>query len=279
MTELIQTIANYIYVLGAIALILEYTVPKRAGDALILKMIDFSDAITTSKVDGLIRKVARYWLEKYDAIYGSTYFGLREWAVSIGIAFTYCFAFHHAENSIGFNSSLVKQLKFWFVPNLLADIISLNFTRILLKKIFDSPRSCFLYLFYDLIVVILCYYISFSVTIGYLMANSLGHLGLERILLHPFHMASIAFRNFPDMIALDALLVNLMALTTLLPTLLYLIFLLTSILLKYIVPAINLFTNNLIEKMISFDRHPLAVATIVVGIFFLPFIVIFHFML
>jgi len=38
----------------------------------------------------------------------------------------------------------------------------------------------------------------------------------------------------------------------------------------------NLFTNNLIEKMISFDRHPLAVATIVVGISLLPLVFLVH---
>jgi hypothetical protein len=172
MEDLAVKIINYLYALGGLAFVLEYMISKEKGEALVLKLIDWSDLLAPKNIDGLISRVSLFFLEKYDKIYGRRYFRRKEWIASAGIAFTYCYAFYLIEKAIGFESSLAKQIGYWFVPTVIADVISINFTRILLSKVTNNPNKYLKYLIYDIIVCFFCFYICFSFTILYLWISS-----------------------------------------------------------------------------------------------------------
>ena len=194
--------------------------------------------------------------------------------ISAVIAFTYCHVFYLAENAIGFDSTLVKQLAYWFIPNLVADIISINFTRWMLKKISKHPEKYLEYLVYDILMFVASFYICFSFTMIYLAMFSEYTIG--RILLHPLYLFGSVIQNFPKPIGLDALFILLMSSTTFLPTLLHVIFTVFSLAIKFLIPFLRILIHNLIEKMISFERHPIGVAVITCGIFMLPLILTFE---
>jgi hypothetical protein len=263
---------NYIYSLGALAFILEYVFSKEKGEAFTLKLIDWSNYLSRKQIDRLIAKVSKFFSEKYDAIYGNKYFGKKEWVISSTIAFTYCYLFYIVEKNIGFQSTLIKQLGYWFIPNLIADIISINFTRWLLSKLYNYPEKYIKYLIFDILVFILCFYICFSFTMIYLSIFS--QYSYIRILLHPIYMFQNILTEYPSPIAIDNIYLFIMASTTFIPTLLHALFVFMAISLKLILPVLNTLMDNMIERMVSFELHPLGVAVIVPGIFFFPLFVI-----
>lgn len=273
MEQILIGVINYIYMLGALAFVFEYLISRKKGEQLVLKLIDWSNYLSSKEIDNLISKVSLFFSKKYDKLYGEKYFGKKEWIFSSIIAFTYCYVFYLAERNIGLESTLAKQLGYWFIPNLVADIISINFTRWLLKKLYSHPEKYIQYLIYDIFIFIVCFYICFSFTIIYLSIFS--ELTFTRILSHPFYLFSTAIQNYPDPMAIDALFLLIMASTTFIPTFLHLIFIIFSILIKFLIPLLNVFTNNLIEKMISFERHPIGIAVILCGIFLLPFYIVY----
>lgn len=274
METIIVKIINYIGMLCAMAMILEYTVSQKRGEALALRLIDWSSFLSTKNVDKLVSKISLYFSVKYDRLYGEKYFGKREWVISAAITFAYCFIFSLAEKSIGFESNLGKQLGFWFLPNLMSDIISINFTRWLLKKLYTQPEKYLQYLFYDIVVFIGCFYVCFSFTIAYLAIFS--EYDFIRIALHPLFLFQTLVQDFPAPVAIDALFILIIALTSFIPSLLHMIFILAALIPKFMLPLLYVFINNLIEKMISFERHPIGVAVVISGLFILPFVVIFE---
>lgn len=274
--KILIDLINYIYALGTIAFISEYLIPKDKGEALALKLIDINHYLSTKNIDKLISHTSLYLSEKFDKVYGKMYFSKREWFISSIIAFTYCYIFYIAETEIGFTSTLFKQLGFWFIPNLIADIISINSTRWLLKKIYRNPQKYLKYLLYDFSIFIISFYVCFSFTIAYLFYIS--DYDTFRIIFHPIYLFSSGINNFPDPMAIDALFVILMASTTFIPTLIHLIFVSISVTAKALIPLLNFFVYNLIERMISFDQHPIGVAIITSGVFLLPFILLFKHM-
>ena len=261
--------------LGTIAFISEYLISKEKGEALVLKLIDISQFLSSKNVDKLISRVSLYLSERYDKIYGKRYFGRKEWIISSFIAFTYCYVFYMIESQMGFKSSIFKQLGYWFIPNLVADVLSINFTRWLLSKIYRDPSKYIKYLFYDVLFFALSFYICFSFTILFLSIYS--EYSVMRIILHPIYMFISGVENFPQPIAIDALLVICMASTTFIPTFIHFVFVIFAVLAKFTIPIIRYFVFNLIERMISFDRHPVGVAVIASGVFFLPFILVIRF--
>ncbi|MCF8024476.1 MAG: hypothetical protein K9K82_03190 [Desulfobacteraceae bacterium] len=266
-------IINYIGILSAIAMLLEYIISEKKGEALALKLIDWSSFLSTKNIDKLVSNIALYFSAKYDKVYGAKYFGKREWILSAAITFAYCVLLSLAEKSIGFSSNLSRQLFFWFLPNLTADIISINFTRWLLKKLYSKPEKYLQYLVYDVLIFLLCFYICFSFTIMYLSIFS--EHSFMRGLLHPLFLFQTMVQHFPDPMALDALFILLIASTTFIPTLLHILFVAAALVFKVILPLLCVFINNLIEKMISFERHPIGVAVVVTGLFLLPFLILF----
>jgi len=272
MENIVVFIINYIYMLGALAFVSEYLISRDKGDILTLKLIDLKDFLSFKKIDKLISRVSLFLLEKYDHFYGKKYFGIREWTTSSIIAFTYCYAFYLIEKSIGYQSTLAKQLSYWFIPNLIADIASINFTRWLLKKIYKNPNKYFKYLLYDILAFLCFFYICFSFTMIYLYLYS--NYDIIRVIFHPIYLFSTAFKNYPQPISIDSILIISIASTTLIPTIIHVLLIIFALSSKAIIPAINFFTDNLIEKMISFDRHPIGVAVITTGIFVLPFVLL-----
>ncbi|MCF8026434.1 MAG: hypothetical protein K9K82_13230 [Desulfobacteraceae bacterium] len=273
MEDVVVKIINYIYMLGALAFVLEYVVSHEKGEALALRLIDWSNSLSSKNVDKLVSRVSLSFSEKYDRIYGKKYFGKREWLASAAIAFTYCQLFYLAEKAIGFDTNLAKQLEFWFLPNLVADMLSLNFTRWLLRRLQTHPEKYLQYLFYDLLMVLFCFYLCFSFTIIYLTIFS--EYSLTRILLHPLFLFQTVIQDFPAPTALDSLFIIIIAATGFIPTVLHFIFVAVALTAKFLTPLLGVFVNNLIEKMISFERHPMGVAVIAGGLFLLPFVIIF----
>lgn len=224
-------------------------------------------------IDRFISKSAKYWLRAYDFLYGPKYFGWRQWAVSGTIVFCYCVLFAYVEERIGFESTVTKQLRFWFVPSLLADVLSVNATRVILNRIALRPREYIVYSLYDIALFMVFYYLSFVVAIHKLYSDYSHVLSQKRIILHPYYMAGIAILDRPEgPMGLDIVLTVCMALTTAIPTILHLLFVGSAVLCKILVPFLTLLSNHLIERIIKFDHHPLAVAIMVVGLACLPLV-------
>lgn len=273
MEELVVYLINYLYVLGAIAFVLERIISKKKGEAFVLKLIDASQYLSRKEFDSLIIRVSSYFSRIYDNFFGEKYFGKKEWLLSSAIAFSYCYIFYLAERMTGFESSLAKQLGFWFVPNLIADIISINFTRWILKRLCKDPSKYLLYVFYDLSIIAICFYICFSFTIIYLFLFS-DHT-TARIILHPFHLFTIVSKDPSSPNGFNSLFIVIMASSTVVPTLLHILYLTFAFFTKLFTPYLNALIVSLVERTDSLESHPVGSVIIISGIFFLPFIALF----
>ncbi len=264
---------NYLYILGAFAFVLERIISKKKGEAFVLKLIDMSHYFSMKEFDALVRKVSWYFLRLYDNFFGVKYFGIKEWLLSSSIAFSYCYLFYLAEKLTGFETSLTKQMVFWFIPNLIADIVSINFTRWILKKLCKNPSRYFLYFFYDLSIFVICFYICFSFTIIYLFLNS--DYSTARIMMHPFHLIGIVIDDYTDPNAINSLFILIMASSTFVPTLLHFFYLIFALITKVFTPYLNALVLSLAERTDSLETHPVGAIIIIGGLFLLPFIALF----
>ena len=270
-------ISEYFGVVFILALILEHLVPQRIADAFAVKLIDFSGVIRKNSVDTSISRCAMIIMNKFNMIYGIKYFGTRQFIISSMLVFLYCTLFAFIERDIiGFHDSTVlKQLKFWFVPSLLADICSVNVTRWLLGKTTYKPKSYISHVAIDLIFVLLFFYISYSIAIVvlYLKAPWLGHI---RIIFHPFYMVEYALYSDPMPIIKSMKLTVLMALTTLIPSLVHFIFITFGLFLRYALPLLTQISTFFVNRVVSLDRHPIAMLVVMIGIYLTPLFIYFQ---
>lgn len=276
MWDLALNLSKYFGVVFSFAFVLEYLVSRKVADTFAEKLIDFSGVIKKENIDASICRFATSIRSRFDTIYGMTYFGVKHFFISSIFVFSYCVIFALLEEHyIGFESSITKQLKFWFIPSLLADICSANFTRWLLGKTVDSPNLYVFHLVMDLVFVLLFFYTSYSVAM-FVLYSKFPELGFARIILHPFYMVwfALSFNHSPIVASIK--LTVLMALTTLIPTLVHFLFIAFGLFLRHTLSLFTQTSNFFVDRVISYDRHPIAVFTVMLGIFLSPIFIYFQ---
>ena len=66
MENIIVYLINYLYVLGAIAFVLERLISKKKGEAFVLRLIDASQYLSKKEFDTLVIRVSSYFSRIYD---------------------------------------------------------------------------------------------------------------------------------------------------------------------------------------------------------------------
>ena len=274
-------LAQYVGVLVALAIIADYMIPRCFHNRFANYLTYYRGVITNNQINYFASTAAIFWLKKYNKFYGTIVFGIQQWIISSFMVLIYCILFSIIETISGNDSSITKQLSFWFIPSLLADVFSVNVTRLILKKIAKTPGRYSVYVVWDILLFVLFYYISFSGAIVKL--HVVDDYSLQREMLHPFYIMWYAlFRHYAcyGASSISNKLVFAMALTTSVPTLLHMVYILFILLSKALLPYLTMITDFLIRRIIEKitpkpheiapERHAISVAIIVFGIALLP---------
>ena len=151
-----------------------------------------------------------------------------------------------------------------FVPSVIADTVSVNVTRFLLRQVATRPKAYTRFLGIDSLVAVSCYYLSFVV------ANydvwKISHV-FWRSALHPFAMIALVFDTGGELVLA---LPVLMAATTAIPTILHSLFVGIWLALRWSIPALTWIRQKFVERVVEMERHPIASTVILAGIALLP---------
>jgi hypothetical protein len=270
MLELVITQAfAYIGAVATVAVVAQFFLPPAAGERLMLRMADFAGQIQSSQVDEAVRRIAKRLSAVLGRVYGAKLLCWRHIALAGIVAFTYCVVFAYVEESLGYPSPIVKQLKFWLVPSWIADIVSVMVTRHLLLRVQDSPKRYVRYLALDSVVAVACYYASFAVAM--LLIYETGWYQTARVVTHPFYMAWFAYNSrWAPVFVLPVV----MALTTALPTVAHFASVCLWWALRQILPPLGTLRAYLIDRVWYGDERNAVGATILAAGMLLGLVVV-----